>query len=121
MVESFGAAVKGVGAVVPGQFVFYSVKSERGIADAVGIAAEGSSEGVAAEASCIQLDAVVVADHVGIVAVLVGSIDTDDVTGIVGHLGGYAAVGYGIQRYGFAVNLSVEGGLVKKVAGGLHL
>ena len=116
MVEAFGTAVEGMGAVVLRQFVFHSVKGERSVADAVGVAAEGGSEGVAAETAGVQLDAVVVADYIGVVAIFVRNVDADDVTGIVGHLGSDFSISDSVERNRFAVDFGVESTFVNKVA-----
>ena len=103
MVKAFGSSVKGVLAVVLGYLVLLAVNGERCVSNAVGVASERGSHGVSAE-SLVLLDVVVVAHYVGVVAVSVRGVDTHNVAGQVGDLGGYPAIGDSIEGYFFPVD-----------------
>ena len=82
-VESRGASVQGVGAVVDGELVFLLVQGKGTFSDAVAVAADqGGEEGLGAVDD--TLDIGVTLDDVGYVAVLVGHHDGHDGTAVIG-------------------------------------
>ena len=96
MVKAFGSSVKGMLSVVLGKLILLAVKGERCVSYAVGVTAKGCSHGVAAEA-LILLDIVVMAHYVGVIAILVRGVDSNNITCQVGDLGGNPAVCYGVE------------------------
>ena len=120
VVKAFGSSVKGVLAVVLGKLILFAVQGEGGVSNAVCITAESGSYRIAAE-SLVLLDIVVVAHYVGVVAVFVGSVYSNDVTCQIGDLGGNPAVCNGVEGYLFAVNLRFKIRFVQEIARSLCL